>query len=1614
MGTINVEDIYELSPLQQGIFLHSQHDGASDMYLAQQTYTVTGSLDPELLVRAWQAVIAAHPVLRTSFHWDRMDKPLQVVHRKAPLPVDHHDWSGAGEAEQQNRLEELKATDREAGFDLTAAPLMRVNLVRLGAERLCLIWTYHHLLMDGWSISIFINDVLSYYNHFALDGPRPPEAPQFRDYIAWLQRQDPDATKAFWVNTLAGVTPSHLHGLRPVDPQHGTGSIDRRTVKLPEAVGAGIREAAARHRVTLNTIVQATWAAVLRHYTGRAEVTFGCISSGRPADLPEVDRMVGMLATTLPVRVDVPDDGDLGSWLHEIQNMYAAMRRYEYTPLADIKKWAGVPGQQLFESNIGVENFTSTMEAAGITEQVSFSQDSLFNKTNYPLTLTVFPQPFAVDLLVHRERFAPSFIDDVLERLRATFEVVAKADRIGEVTAAAGPSPATPEEPAKAVPAADHPRPRAGAIEETVADVYREILGLQELDVTASFFELGGDSFDAVRAVGRIDGASVGLLAANPAVRDLAAALGAATDAPDAELDSEIDDLERRLAEKRTERAQRGAPNQLVPVPRDETMTCSYQQEALWFMNQLEPASTIYHIPFPLRLRGHLDVDALQRTLTGLVRRHEALRTRFVNVGGRPRQVVDPPPELIPMPIMHVTPDRVDEWAAAEVARPFDLATGPVFRAAVARLSPEDYALVVVEHHIVADGWSSLILVDEMTALYATEATGRDVTLPPPTIQPVDHAAWQRRRLGGPERDRHLGFWRDTLANLSTVDFPADRPRPAQPTYAGVTITRPLPASVAASAEAYARANRVSLLAVLQATLLTVLLRYTGQRDLPVGSLFSGRDRPDLESLVGYIGNTLVLRTELADNLTFTDLVKRCGQTVLDATAHQDVPFSVVVDALAPERIAGRIPLFQIGLTFLPRGISEGFRIPQLSLAPIFVAEHYAAFDISLDIAYNDSGGIDVAVEYATDLFDSDRMQRFLGHYTTAIASGLSRPDAAVADIDILSSHEHRRLVSDFPYNWPRGLAHLRATARRLRPRGRISRVPVHQSVEAVAGRKSTAIALIDHDGSTVTYGELDRTANQLAHRLRKQGIRRGQLVGVCLPGGVDRVTAVLAAWKAGAATVPLDPGLPDEFLDAAYAETAPTLVVTTSALAIKFTAAMALDTERAGLAAEPVNAVTGDPGPDDLACVHFTTGTTGVPQGVLVPHRALSERVDRLQSLHRLAANDRVLHQTSYAYDAAIRELIWPLAAGAIVVLASGGHDGAALGEIAVNHRVTTMNLTPTMLHQLLGAADHVAGDGDLRRVFTGGEPLRADTVRRFHADLPDVELHNHYGSAETLDIAAGPGAVQGSGVPVGRPLPGRRVRILDRELRPVPIGVPGQLFVSGIGVGRGYLNRPGLTAQRFVPDPYADRPGERMFATGDLTCWRANGTIDYLGRVGQEVKLGGHRIDPALVEAALADQPGIRECAVGPSGSGRLTAYVASDADLDLPALRRRVADHLPAFMIPANVVTVPRLPLTGNGKLDRERLPEPGAVGVRPPSTGTERWLAATWQELLQVERVDVGDDFFDLGANSLHATQLVARIEDAFGITLGPGHVFANPTVDLLASQVDDQRNRPGGR
>jgi amino acid adenylation domain-containing protein len=1061
-------------------------------------------------------------------------------------------------------------------------------------------------------------------------------------------------------------------------------------------------------------------------------------------------------------------------------------------------------------------------------------------------------------------------------------------------------------------------------------------------------------------------------------------------------LTAERADLERRLAEKRAAKQRLVQSRRIVPVPRAGSLVCTYQQEGAWFIQQLDPLSSTYHIPFVLKLHGELDVPALERAWRDLVVRHEALRTRFVDEGGVPRQVIDPPPETRPLRVVDLPADEVEQWTVGEIRRPMNLATGPLLRTSLARVTPREHVLVFVVHHIVCDGWSMRVLAGELSMLYAAGTGGPEARLPDLPIQPADHAVWQRRWLDGEKLDRQRDYWRARLADLSTVDIPTDRPRPAQPEGTGAFQSCDLPDDLAAAARAYARTNSVSFLALMQATLLTVLHRYTGQSDLPIGSVFSGRNRADLEPLVGFFVNSMVLRTSLEGEPSFAELVRRCHDTVLEAATHQDIPFSLVVDTLQPDRVAGRNPLFQVALTLQPAGAAIDVpTLGDITTELLDSSGDYARFDLNVVLVDGPGSALELSVMYARELFDPDRIDRFVSHFLSALTHGLREPHQPVTRLEHLSDGERHQVLQA----WNETAVDHPAQ-------------PLHRLVAEVADATPDAVAVIDHDGTSYTYRQLDSAANQLAHRLRRHGVGPNTRVGVCLRRGVDLVTSLLATWKAGGAYVPLEPDLPPQRLTFLVEDATPAVVITDAAHASTFPApVIALDTERAALAAEPASAQDGGGGLDDPAYLLYTSGSTGTPKGVQVPHRGVHNRIAWMQDTYRLRADDRVLQKTPYGFDVSVWEFFWPLVAGATLVFAMpGGHgDLRYLRQLIIREGVTTLHFVPTMLNAFLDAVDSVPLPS-VRRVFCSGETLTVDTVRRFLTTWPDIEVHNLYGPTEaSIDVTAWHCKPDAATVPIGRPIANTRTYVLDGQLQPAPIAVPGQLFLAGVGLAHGYHHRPALTAQRFLPDPYGP-PGQRMYATGDLVRWRADGVLEYLGRQDGQVKIRGQRIELGEVEHVLAQHPDVRQCAVAVR-DGSLVAYVVGAVDLG--ALRTHVAERLPASMTPTAWVPLAELPVTHSGKLDTARLPEPerAAPETVAPRTDTERWLADTWRDLLGVERVGLDDDFFALGANSLHATQLTVRVRDHLNIELAPRHLFTSSSLEQLAALLDKTETAP---
>jgi amino acid adenylation domain-containing protein len=1063
----------------------------------------------------------------------------------------------------------------------------------------------------------------------------------------------------------------------------------------------------------------------------------------------------------------------------------------------------------------------------------------------------------------------------------------------------------------------------------------------------------------------------------------------------------------------------------------DETLVfpASCSQQRLWFLDHLQPGSAAYNLPRAVRLEGPLDAALLERALAEVVARHEALRTTFASEDGVAVQVVAPSsPMRLPVEDLTAWPEAEREAAlartlAATASTPFDLGKGPLVRARLVRLRPDVHVFVVAASHIVADGMSISVLFKELSALYAAFAAGQPSPLPPVATQFADYALAERERLANGELERHLGYWREQLAGeLPATELPPDRARlPARARRGNLLHARLATREGAAALAALCREEKTSPFSALLAAFALLLQRHTGHDDVLVGSPFGNRSRAEGEGpagprfqkwlmSIGFYAATVVLRVSLAGDPapTFRELVRRARAVIEGAGAHVDLPFEKLVEALRPAREAGTNPFFQIMLSYLAAP-DLALALPGLTVTPLDTSHGSSMFDLLVQLE-DARDGLEGYFTYSTELYDEETIARFAANFAHVIARAVAEPDAPASRISVPADGERWRVLVEW-----------NETAVETTP------ACIHAEVERQAARTPARVAVRTGDGA-LTYDELDRRANRLARRLQALGVGPDRLVGICLPRGPDLVVAVLATLKAGGAYLPLDPGYPARRLAQMLEDSQAGVVVTTSSLAgglpLGAARAVCLDAEADALASGDDAAPASDARAEHLAYVIYTSGSTGAPKGVMVEHR---------QASSFFAAMDRVLDPgrppraepgvwlaaTSLSFDISVLELLWTLTRGFTVVVEAEKDADAdravTFAESVAAHGVTHFQCTPSMATLLVADEASRAALGALEVMLVGGEALSPSLARELVGALRG-DLFNMYGPTETTIWSTAwrvPREAFSGGAPpavsIGRPIANTTVYILDARREPVPIGVAGELCIGGAAVTRGYLFRPELTDERFVPNPFG---AGRLYRTGDLARHRADGTIEFLGRVDHQVKIRGHRIELGEIELALREASGAREVVVvarpGPAGEAsgaRLVAYLAGGA-APPPAteLRRALRERLPEPMVPSAFVVLEALPHTPNGKIDRKALPAPeeaaaetgaaadgiadgsgdgGVVrdpdGFVAPRTPTEQVLAEIWREVLGLPRVSIYDNFFDLGGHSLLSPRVVHRLE-----------------------------------
>jgi amino acid adenylation domain-containing protein len=2121
----NVDDIYPATAMQHGMLFHSLYSDDQNAYLSQVIWKLDGDLDVDAFAHAWRTVVNRHTSLRTGIHSNDDGEPLQIAYRSVEIDLQAADWQKLSRQQQEQQFETFLEADRAAGFELNQPPLMRLNLFRISKAEFHFVWSYHHTVIDGWSIPVVVGELLEIY--LAKVENRQPQlnlARSYRDYVEWLHRQDHGKASEFWGGMLAGLSaPTELPAARiAYNPTAGQGEYAKEFFALSETMTKTLQEFARSHRLTMNTLAQGVWSLLLSRYSGNEQVIFGATTSGRPAELANVESIVGLLINSLPIATTVDESAKVCDWLGQLQEQQLSARQYEYASLVEIQGWSAIPrGTPLFNTLLVFENYpeisTNILENPAIPA-ITYLQPVEW--THYPLTVAVmagsqfvlrldydqqyydtetiaqigghfiallegiiadanrpvaeipmlldaereqllvgwnattvdwnatavdwnatavdYPQdatlqslleaqaaatpdaealvfsdesfaetslsyaelnartnqlahlliehgsepddlvgvcmersvemvvallgiikaglayvpldpdypeqrlehmledadlkvlltqsavqaalpnhsvpmlvldeagdelakqstdnppsrattdnlayviftsgstgrpkgvmnehrgivnrllwmqdeygltgddrvlqktPFSFDVsvweffwplisgatlvvakpgghkdpgylaeIINQEKistlhFVPSMLqvfladeaatdctsltrvicsgealshdlqsrfyklyshaiglhnlygpteaaidvtywacpresnasvvpigrpvantsiyivdkagnptpvgvpgelwiggtqvargyvnrpeltgerfisdpfsdvadsrvyktgdlvryraDGVIEFLgRIDHQVKLRGFRIelGEIEAGldalpqveqslvllredvpgdkrlvayvSGANNTAPDVPALrqalAAELPDYMVPSAFVVlnafpllpngkvnrkalpepewhgdkeylpprtptEQTIAEIWTEVLNVQEIGIHDDFFELGGHSLIATRLVARVNATlnirlELRQLFENPTIESLAIQLDQAS-------------------------GTRSVLAPIVPTPREPAPALSFAQQRLWFIYQLDPDSAGYNVPGAFTVTGKLDRAVLQDAVDELVERHESLRTTFLQDTSEPVQIISADTQVVIQweDFAQSDTETVRTRVAEMSMEPFDLSAGPLLRVHALQTEQDEHVLFLMTHHIVSDAWSNSILMHDFSALYNARVTGREAGLPPLEIQYADYAAWQRNYLDGGETERQLEYWRNALDGApSVLSLPTDRQRPALMTANGATAGRSLPADVSERLRRLARAENSSLFMLLLAAFNLLLSRYASEDDIVVGAPIAGRQRQELENQIGFFVNSLVMRTDLSGNPTFTELLARVREAALGAYEHQDLPFEKLVEELQPARDTSHTPLFQV--TFVLQNPPEKWEpFDNLQTNNFEYAYETAKFDLSLSIAELPDG-LYANLNYNTDLFDAVTIDRMLQHFATLLDAISTNPQHHVVDLPLLQQAEEQQLVD----GW------------RGEERDFSRETCIHQLFEAQVARNPDAVA-VSFENQTLTYGELNARANRLAHRLIQQGVQPDTLVGLCVERSLDMVTGVLGILKAGGAYLPLDPHYPVDRLAYMASDSKAAVIVlhneTRDVLPAHDAQIINIDVvDSAELSAENI---TTEVQSDNLAYVIYTSGSTGKPKGVLIQHNNVARLMAATEQWFGFDKTDVWTLFHSYAFDFTVWELWGSLLYGGKLVIvpylvSRSPQDFHAL--LAVE-KVTVLNQTPSAFAELM-RIDATAGApqlDDLRWVIFGGEALDPQTLRPWFERYGDEKptLVNMYGITETtVHVTFRRMSLADCDLPgstIGVPIPDLSIYILDTELKPVPTGVPGEMYVGGAGLARGYLNRPELTEDRFINHPFSATPGARLYRTGDRARFTTSGELEYLGRVDHQIKLRGFRIELGEIEAAVNSYADVEQSVVilreDSPGNKQLVAYFVGspDGSADIDQLRQHIKAQLPDYMVPAAFVSLESMPLTPSGKVSRQKLPEPewtAEVSYVAPRTDAEQQLCDLWAETLGIDQVGIHDDFFTLGGHSLLAMQLASRIRDTLHTELPLASLFNYPTVAELAGQL----------
>ena len=1156
----------------------------------------------------------------------------------------------------------------------------------------------------------------------------------------------------------------------------------------------------------------------------------------------------------------------------------------------------------------------------------------------------------------------------------------------GKINRKALPDPSETEHPGNKYEAPRNPE------EEKLAAIWQDVLEVEQVGIHDDFFELGGHSLLAVR-----------LISAIRKVFQVEMPISDIFDFPT------IADLATQLTERTSK--------DLLPVipvqsTRPEQIPLSFSQERLWFIDRLE-GSVQYHVPAVLMLSGKPDINALNYALQTIIERHEVLRTVFNELDGHVYQSVNSSGKFL-LPVINgnkylADKKGLEEYIREFTERRFNLSKDLMIRATLITLSDEEHVLVVVLHHIASDAWSRSVLVTEVSELYNSYKHNASHKLASLKVQYPDYAIWQRDYYTADLLKSKLNYWKQKLSGLTNLDLPTDFQRPAFQTYNGDSVEFSIDKSLASSLNDFSLRSGATLFMTLLAAFKALLYRYTNQQDICVGTPVAGRQQQEVENLIGFFINTVALRNQVQGNMSFKSLVEEIRKSTLEAFEYQDVPFEKIVEVTTTTRDLTRSPVFQVMFMLLNAPETGDIVLDGIKIIPGTAAVTTSKYDLTLSVS-SDASGLKASFEYNTDIFKRETIERMVFHFSELLESVIAHPAERIDQLKILTEAEHQKLLIDF-----------NNTAKEY-PAGKT----VLSFMEEQAEKTPDQVAVI-YGESSLTYKELNERANQVAMFLLIKGVMPGSLVPVCLERGFDMIIAIWGIFKAGAAYVPIDPDYPEDRISYMLEDTRASLIITNEDSKVKLQESagvtiVSLDAESRLIAKQDNANLNKEIQANGLAYVIYTSGSTGKPKGAMNEHGGLVNRLLWAQDQFSLTAADAVFQKTTFSFDVSVWELIWPLMVGAKLVFAKPGgqKDNAYLKQLIQEHQITIMHFVPSMLEVFL--PDIQPGEcNSLRTVICSGEALKPSQLRDFYDKFPYTELHNLYGPTEAaIDVsswtAAGKDIMELKSIPIGKPVANTQLHILNAAGELAPIGIAGELHIGGVQVGRGYWNNPALTNERFIDDDFTQLPGKKLYKTGDLARWLPDGNIDYLGRIDDQVKIRGYRIELGEIETVLSESGLVQQVVVitreTANSDKQLVAYVVSDQAFNRDWAKQYLLQRLPEYMVPQVWVSLDEMPLTPNGKVDKKALPDAGIQTSNKeflaPQTPTEIQVAEIWQQLLNLDRVSLDDNFFEVGGHSLMAMRFISAIRNELHVELSIRELFTHPTVGELAFHITEHQ------